>query len=177
MKYAFLFSLVAVVFFAIGCTQDPCTKNKIECKNGGACSDGTCICAYAFEGSFCENRITRPFAGLYTGTETDTAATNHRLKVTESLVAADKIDFTIVDSARLFAPYSASVRHDGSFTIADQLLLDTTNHIRVKSDTLYVSGEGQRTDKMLNYTLYYSPVLDSIRNHPKTRRVTGVVSR
>ncbi len=46
----FLFSLF---LFLISCSKsDPC--EGVVCKNGGNCSDGTCVCPLGFEGTLCE---------------------------------------------------------------------------------------------------------------------------
>ncbi len=177
LQYLFSASIAVLSLTTIGCTQDPCLKNAIDCKNGGACSDGTCVCAYAFEGALCENRITKIFSGSYNGTETDTVATNASLDITESLVAADKIQVELTTMQQFFAPYSASVKRDGSFLVADQLLINITDTVHIKSDTLHIYGSGKRTNNTLNYTLYYvdSPIIagqDSIR-----RRVRGVLTK
>ncbi len=179
IKYIPSIIAILTIFLAQSCTQNPCDKNKIECKNGGACVDGSCLCAYAFSGTLCENRITKPFEGVYTGTETDTSATNVSLTVTGSNVAADKINIALksVPTMQVFSPYSATVKYDGSFNIADQLIVNRTDTIYTKTDTLYVTGSGKRTDRAFDYTLYYSPSFDSIKNHPKTRLVRGSVAR
>lgn len=45
----FSFSLMTY----IGCKKDPC--EQVNCLNGGACNDGTCVCPTGYEGTFCEN--------------------------------------------------------------------------------------------------------------------------
>ncbi|MEY4926154.1 MAG: hypothetical protein RI894_590 [Bacteroidota bacterium] len=178
LLYSLFFVPFAVfVLTTTSCTQDPCQKNKIDCKNGGACSDGSCVCAYAFEGSLCENRITKVFTGSYNGTETDTVATTVKLSVTESLVAADKIQLELAMMMQKFSTYSASVKHDGSFLIADQLLVNKTDTFHIKSDTLHIYGSGKRTDKTLNYILYYVASPDSVGHDSMRRRVTGSVTK
>ncbi len=184
IKYIYHLSIIIATILTIclseSCTQNPCDKYKIECKNGGACVNGSCLCAYAFSGTLCENRITKPYEGTYTGTETDTAATtNVSLTVTGSNVTADKIDITLklVTANQVFSPYAATVKYDGNFIIADQLIINKTDTIYTKTDSLYVAGTGKRTDRAFDYTLYYSPSIDSIKNSWKTRMVRGSVVR
>lgn len=173
-KNTFFYLLLSLLsaFFLTNCTnQDPCLKNNIECKNGGACSDGKCLCANAFEGALCENRITKPFVGIYNGTEIDTAAKTVRLTVSESKVAVDRISVKLPS----FSAYEARVKADGSFVIFEQLLLNQADTIRTKSDTMYISGEGIRSNNKLNYTIYYGTQIDSTRTGRLSRRGIGQV--
>ena len=171
--YCLLFSLFCALFLTNCTNQDPCLKNNIECKNGGACSDGKCLCANAFEGALCENRITKPFVGIYNGTEVDTASKTVRLTVSESKVAVDRIALKLPS----FSAYEARVKADGSFVILEQLLLNQSDTIRTKSDTIYVSGEGKRTNNELNYTIYYGTQIDSTKTGWLSRRAIGKVLR
>ena len=58
-----LFSLVFVLFTVNGCKDDPC--ENVVCLNGGACSDGTCICPSGYTGAHCETMVTTdPCTGI-----------------------------------------------------------------------------------------------------------------
>lgn len=49
---------VTLSFFSLalytGCVKDPC--EQVNCLNGGACNNGTCVCPAGYEGVFCENK-------------------------------------------------------------------------------------------------------------------------
>jgi hypothetical protein len=51
MKSKIQILLTAVIMGILGCA-DPC--EKVNCLNGGACNDGTCVCVVGFGGEFCQ---------------------------------------------------------------------------------------------------------------------------
>lgn len=69
IKTCFVAALLVIVF--TGCIDDKCTA--ILCKNEGVCVDGSCACAYAYEGDSCEKQWYEKFAGKWTAVEKDKA--------------------------------------------------------------------------------------------------------
>lgn len=58
--------LAAVVL--TGCIRDNCTA--VRCLNEGVCVQGTCACAYGYEGEFCDGRWYDKFNRKWTAVET-----------------------------------------------------------------------------------------------------------
>jgi len=56
-----LAALPPLALMAAAC--DPC--NDTQCLNGGSCYDGTCQCAYPFEGDRCQSLEREKFVGRY----------------------------------------------------------------------------------------------------------------
>ncbi|MBK8683627.1 MAG: hypothetical protein KBF25_00905 [Chitinophagaceae bacterium] len=47
------------------CQPDACKTRAVECKNGGTCKDGDCICASGYEGDSCQFTVNMKFASHY----------------------------------------------------------------------------------------------------------------
>jgi hypothetical protein len=54
----------ATVYFA-ACKPDPCVTRDVDCRNGGTCKDGNCICASGYEGDSCQFRVNEKFDSYY----------------------------------------------------------------------------------------------------------------
>ena len=53
----------SITYFA--CTKDKC--NDVACLNGGACDEGTCVCATGYEGNRCQLPSRDKIIGNYNG--------------------------------------------------------------------------------------------------------------
>lgn len=59
-KQSIIYSFLFVVFILSLTTYYACKKNPCEavnCLNGGACNDGTCVCPDGYKGAHCEMKI------------------------------------------------------------------------------------------------------------------------
>lgn len=71
MKKSFLVTLVSVLLvftctlYFVSCQPDACITRATECKNGGTCRDGDCVCALGFEGDSCQFTVNKKFDGYY----------------------------------------------------------------------------------------------------------------
>lgn len=57
--------LFAFVLYFAACKPDPCVTRAVDCRNGGTCKDGTCICALGYEGDSCQFRVNQKFDSYY----------------------------------------------------------------------------------------------------------------
>lgn len=70
-KYSIVYTtLVVLGFFSISlwmnsCKPNPCVTRAVECKNGGTCKDGDCICASGYEGDSCQFTVNKKFDSYY----------------------------------------------------------------------------------------------------------------
>ncbi len=60
-----LLSLFTAVVYLSSCQQNPCKTRAVECKNGGTCKDGDCICTAGYEGDSCQFRTNQKFDSYY----------------------------------------------------------------------------------------------------------------
>ena len=64
----------AVMYTSCSKTKDACSG--VTCQNGGACSNGTCVCRTGFGGAVCDTQIRTIYSGgsgTYKGNGTDNA--------------------------------------------------------------------------------------------------------
>ncbi len=60
-----LFTLFGIVGYFSACKPDPCVTRAVECKNGGTCKDGDCLCALGYEGDSCQFKVNTKFDSYY----------------------------------------------------------------------------------------------------------------
>lgn len=71
MKKFLPISFIAVGIFVFSsmfftaCQPDACVTRATECKNGGTCRDGDCVCALGYEGDSCQFTVNEKFEGYY----------------------------------------------------------------------------------------------------------------
>ena len=115
------------------------------CVNGGACTNGKCVCPTGYEGSGCENRPRNAYLGNWTVYQTDTIAQQKNYTVNIAPAAAG-IDKVIIKNLLNFFnwPINANIVHD-SLVIPLQLLQASS-----------IEGKGYRTKNnsiVINYIL------------------------
>jgi hypothetical protein len=70
-KSPIILSLLATVLlfgftlYFSACQPDACVTRATECKNGGTCRDGDCVCALGYEGDSCQFTVNKKFDGYY----------------------------------------------------------------------------------------------------------------
>lgn len=65
MKNFFFIPLFFVVLLLSNCTASRC--DLVDCRNGGVCEDGSCICETGYYGDFCDQTWISKFIGTYIG--------------------------------------------------------------------------------------------------------------
>jgi hypothetical protein len=60
-----ILSIFAMTAYFSACKPDPCVTRAVECKNGGVCADGNCICEVGYEGDSCQFRVNEKFNSHY----------------------------------------------------------------------------------------------------------------
>lgn len=65
MKRFFFIQILFVVLLLSNCTTSRC--DLVDCRNGGVCEDGTCICEPGYWGESCEETWIAKFVGSYLG--------------------------------------------------------------------------------------------------------------
>ncbi len=71
MKKTLIVTLLSVLtlfgctLYFSACKQDPCVIRATDCRNGGTCKDGECICASGYEGDSCQFKVNQKFDSYY----------------------------------------------------------------------------------------------------------------
>ncbi len=71
MKKTIFYTALAILsFFGTlsyfsACKPDPCVTRAVDCKNGGTCKDGECLCALGYEGDSCQFRVNQKYDSYY----------------------------------------------------------------------------------------------------------------
>ena len=71
MKKTILYTLFSVVtlfaalLYLSACRPNACVTRAVECKNGGTCHDGDCLCAAGYEGDSCQHRVNEKYDSYY----------------------------------------------------------------------------------------------------------------
>jgi len=60
-----LITVFGVLFYFSSCKPNPCVTRAVECKNGGTCKDGDCLCALGYEGDSCQFKVNEKFDSYY----------------------------------------------------------------------------------------------------------------
>ncbi len=68
------FNSLVIIALALGwqsCQYNACKARDIECKNGGICDLGECVCILGWEGDTCEIPVNKKFASHYSMVRTE----------------------------------------------------------------------------------------------------------
>lgn len=68
-----LYVVTALIMLLHGCIEDKCAG--LQCVNESVCVNGSCACAYGYEGQYCELQWYEKFAGQWSVKETNKAGT------------------------------------------------------------------------------------------------------
>jgi hypothetical protein len=60
-----MLTLFGATTYFTGCKPDACVTRAVDCKNGGTCRDGECLCALGYEGDSCQFRVNQKFDSHY----------------------------------------------------------------------------------------------------------------
>ena len=100
------FSAVILCFLSVAymsCnkkTNNTHTCENVYCVNGGACSNGVCLCPNGYEGTYCDTAWSYKFAGTWKMHETVTSA---------NLVGINKDSTYIINISQTFANTSGNI--------------------------------------------------------------------
>ncbi len=122
-------AVIVLIFLESGC-GNKC--QDIECKNGGACVDGTCNCADGYSGSDCSTNISANFLGTYNVSEVCPDITTYTVNVFADTLSIFTVHISGFYHGGFSNPVTATVTNN-SIQIAAQ---DPDNDGRI------VSGEG-----------------------------------
>ncbi len=148
------FALVTIVFsscekqeqnFGPTTFYKPCAN--VVCLNGGACTDGYCFCPLGFEGEKCATRSVDKFVHTYQAF--NDCYMDNKISYTASIEA----DFNPIAELKL-----KNVSKKCSNDITAFVRKDNTNFdipFQSSCGSLYVSGEGNRYDSVLNINLVF----------------------
>ncbi|MBP6624421.1 MAG: hypothetical protein KA198_04575 [Chitinophagaceae bacterium] len=144
-----LLSLFVGVLYLASCNSNPCKTRAVECKNGGTCKDGDCICTSGYEGDSCQFRVNEKFDSYYAcirtslinDVQTDDNDDTLRIKIKNDKFGIKL--YSIRDS--IFEVINGTVNNN-FITIPEQTLffLDTFNY----------HGNGSLNNGVLTVTLY-----------------------
>jgi len=60
-----VFILFGMAFYFSACKPNPCVTRAVDCRNGGTCKDGECLCASGYEGDSCQYPVNKKFDSYF----------------------------------------------------------------------------------------------------------------
>lgn len=139
-----IFITVLVAAILTGCITDKC--GSVLCRNEGVCVEGTCACAYGFEGELCENKWYDKFN--YTWTAVEIVKTDTIRKYPLNILPGNSPDtFYILGMAQSIDTVLCTRKSYRVFTMHERLLPDSTK---------MQGGEGEFIPGTGNVTGMYS---------------------
>jgi hypothetical protein len=148
LKFLGMLCFVGLLLLS-ACTPDAC--HKVDCLNGGECSEGACACVAGYEGLACETTMSSKFIGTYSLTETcvPSGPAGPYSVVISGRQALAEISLVGLYGTQVGA-ITATIGSDGtSFSIARQAILSNTE---IESTNGNISADGQSIS--LSYTVY-----------------------
>ncbi|MBK7762517.1 MAG: calcium-binding EGF-like domain-containing protein [Bacteroidetes bacterium] len=163
----FLVALFGATMYFSACKQDICVVRATDCRNGGTCVDGECLCALGYEGDSCQFKVNAKFDSYY-------ACIRTRL-INSSTVSEDNDDTLRVHAlSDRFSIKFYSVR-DSVFeivkgTVNGNYVTIQNQDINFPTYTATYSGNGSLNNGVLTLTLYKT-WFDGVVNTSKTSYV------
>ncbi|MBL7766215.1 MAG: calcium-binding EGF-like domain-containing protein [Chitinophagaceae bacterium] len=151
--------IFGAAMYMSSCKPNACITRAVECKNGGTCRDGDCICASGYEGDSCQFTVNKKFDSYYACIRTrlinETTIEDNDDTLRVKPLSTDKFGiriYSIRDS--VYEVLSAKV--NGNYiTIPEQTFF--------WADTLKYYGSGSLNNGVLTLTVY-SEKLDPFSN-------------
>ncbi len=158
MKKTILFTTLSIItLFSIlcyfsACKPDPCVTRAVDCKNGGTCKDGDCLCALGYEGDSCQHRVNEKYNSYYAcirtrlvnGTQVEDNDDTLRVKALNDRFSIQF--YSIRDS--IYETINATV--NGNYVTIPQQTKDFITYLAT------YSGSGSLNNGVLTITLFRS---------------------